>query len=449
MSLEAASSRTKKSKKRRSRDDRDMGGHEAEPGRPVSDGERGDAEEPAKNKKKKKKTVEEQAEQQEEEILPGEHSLGHKDHEEEAGERERESCEESDDTPDDTLPQASDEAQCADVSGGLPRDQFKDELAASREVVKELERKNAELESEKASAVVAHKSEAKRLRDSRVFKVSKERVRVEATMVEEVGRRFDRIRAREGLPIPDGHVVSAAVEKDPQVLVLSDNSPSSQRGQSVDEQGLDQGGTVPPGGQMERTDETPENVDEGAGATLGDAGVQTASVSESAETGEKDTHVTKQESAVVDKSDEASTERDVKTSRFRFSDFFIETSRSLNVESLIALFHICWYKPDVIKGEWNSIRPDVLDFFGTEVIDESHDQDTTDLDECTLYICNSTLKQEGCRVNISGENKYYKSPTNPAAPARISSGACSGTADMMTLILDKLGCDCVYFVAID
>ncbi|KAL0713386.1 hypothetical protein Bca4012_020364 [Brassica carinata] len=250
MSLEAASSRTKKSKKRRSRDDRDMGGHEAEPGRPVSDGERGDAEEPAKNKKKKKKTVEEQAEQQEEEILPGEHSLGHKDHEEEAGERERESCEESDDTPDDTLPQASDE-----VSDGSPllirepsesrirRDQFKDELAASREVVKELERKNAELESEKASAVVAHKRQPR------------------------AGSRGEVLG--QGLPIPDGHVVSAAVEKDPQVLVLSDNSPSSQRGQSVDEQGLDQGGTVPPGGQMERTDETPENVDEGAGATLG------------------------------------------------------------------------------------------------------------------------------------------------------------------------------------
>ncbi|KAG2329717.1 hypothetical protein Bca4012_020743 [Brassica carinata] len=42
------------------------------------------------------------------------------------------------------------------------------------------------------------------------------------------------------------------------------------------------------------------------------SGAETASVSEPAETGEKDTHVTKQESAVEDKSDEAPTERDVK-----------------------------------------------------------------------------------------------------------------------------------------
>lgn len=40
---------------------------------------------------------------------------------------------------------------------------------------------------------------------------------------------------------------------------------------------------------------------------------ETASVSEPAETGEKDAHLTKQESAVVDKNDEAPpTERDVK-----------------------------------------------------------------------------------------------------------------------------------------
>ncbi|KAG2330088.1 hypothetical protein Bca52824_001268 [Brassica carinata] len=77
------------------------------------------------------------------------------------------------------------------------RDQFKDELEASREAVKELERRNAELESEKASAALAHEREAKRLRDSRVFEVSKERVRVEAAMVAKVSRRFDRIRARE------------------------------------------------------------------------------------------------------------------------------------------------------------------------------------------------------------------------------------------------------------
>ncbi|KAG2322542.1 hypothetical protein Bca52824_015755 [Brassica carinata] len=61
------------------------------------------------------------------------------------------------------------------------------------------------------------------------------------------------------------------------------------------------------------------------------------------------------------------------------------------------------YKPDVIKGDMDSIRPDVLHFYlslGTKVIDESHDQDTTDLDKCILYIRDSALKQESCRLQI-------------------------------------------------
>ncbi|KAJ0236222.1 Thiamine pyrophosphokinase 1 [Hirschfeldia incana] len=61
------------------------------------------------------------------------------------------------------------------------------------------------------------------------------------------------------------------------------------------------------------------------------------------------------------------------------------------------------YKPDVIKGDMDSIRPDVLDFYlslGTKVIDESHDQDTTDLDKCILYIRHSTLNQESPKLHI-------------------------------------------------
>ncbi|CAH8305353.1 unnamed protein product [Eruca vesicaria subsp. sativa] len=61
------------------------------------------------------------------------------------------------------------------------------------------------------------------------------------------------------------------------------------------------------------------------------------------------------------------------------------------------------YKPDVIKGDMDSIRPDVLHFYqslGTKVIDKSHDQDTTDLDKCILYIRHSTLNQESCRLQI-------------------------------------------------
>ncbi|KAL2345408.1 hypothetical protein Fmac_006693 [Flemingia macrophylla] len=47
------------------------------------------------------------------------------------------------------------------------------------------------------------------------------------------------------------------------------------------------------------------------------------------------------------------------------------------------------YKPDVIKGDMDSIRKEVLDFYaklGTKIIDESHDQDTTDLHKCVAYI---------------------------------------------------------------
>ncbi|KAK6940966.1 thiamine pyrophosphokinase, thiamine-binding domain [Dillenia turbinata] len=47
------------------------------------------------------------------------------------------------------------------------------------------------------------------------------------------------------------------------------------------------------------------------------------------------------------------------------------------------------YKPDVIKGDMDSIRPEVRDFYsnlGTKIMDESHDQDTTDLHKCVSYI---------------------------------------------------------------
>lgn len=47
------------------------------------------------------------------------------------------------------------------------------------------------------------------------------------------------------------------------------------------------------------------------------------------------------------------------------------------------------YKPDVIKGDMDSIRTEVLDFYsslGTKTLDASHDQDTTDLHKCVAYI---------------------------------------------------------------
>lgn len=51
------------------------------------------------------------------------------------------------------------------------------------------------------------------------------------------------------------------------------------------------------------------------------------------------------------------------------------------------------YKPDVIKGDMDSIRKEVLDFYrnlGTKILDESQDQDTTDLHKCVALICDVT-----------------------------------------------------------
>ncbi|PIA44432.1 hypothetical protein AQUCO_01700196v1 [Aquilegia coerulea] len=47
------------------------------------------------------------------------------------------------------------------------------------------------------------------------------------------------------------------------------------------------------------------------------------------------------------------------------------------------------YRPDVIKGDMDSIRTEVLAFYkdlGTKTVDESLDQDTTDLHKCIAHI---------------------------------------------------------------
>jgi len=77
------------------------------------------------------------------------------------------------------------------------RDELKADLVASRGVIHELEQKNAELESEKASLAASHEREMKRLRDSRILEVTKERGRVEAEMSAKANRRFAKIRSRE------------------------------------------------------------------------------------------------------------------------------------------------------------------------------------------------------------------------------------------------------------
>ncbi|KAM0947673.1 putative thiamine diphosphokinase [Dioscorea sansibarensis] len=65
------------------------------------------------------------------------------------------------------------------------------------------------------------------------------------------------------------------------------------------------------------------------------------------------------------------------------------------------------YKPDVIKGDLDSIRPEVQDFYsnlGTKVVDESHDQDTTDLHKCINFIldCTPDLDKSNLCILVAG-----------------------------------------------
>lgn len=65
------------------------------------------------------------------------------------------------------------------------------------------------------------------------------------------------------------------------------------------------------------------------------------------------------------------------------------------------------YKPDLIKGDMDSIRKEVMDFYaslGTKVVDESHDQDTTDLHKCVAYIrdCTPNLEKSNLRILVAG-----------------------------------------------
>ncbi|PSS06223.1 Thiamine pyrophosphokinase [Actinidia chinensis var. chinensis] len=61
------------------------------------------------------------------------------------------------------------------------------------------------------------------------------------------------------------------------------------------------------------------------------------------------------------------------------------------------------YKPDVIKGDMDSVRQEVIDFYtnlGTKIIDESYDQDSTDLCKCVAYIRDSTPNLEKSNLCI-------------------------------------------------
>ncbi|XP_058201667.1 thiamine pyrophosphokinase 1-like isoform X2 [Rhododendron vialii] len=65
------------------------------------------------------------------------------------------------------------------------------------------------------------------------------------------------------------------------------------------------------------------------------------------------------------------------------------------------------YKPDIIKGDMDSVRQEVKDFYakmGTKIVDESDDQDTTDLHKCIAYIqdCTPNLEKSNLYILVAG-----------------------------------------------
>ncbi|GFP85607.1 thiamine pyrophosphokinase 1 [Phtheirospermum japonicum] len=64
------------------------------------------------------------------------------------------------------------------------------------------------------------------------------------------------------------------------------------------------------------------------------------------------------------------------------------------------------YKPNLIKGDMDSIREEVLRFYkdvGTEAVDASDDQDTTDLHKCVAYIQDlPNLKNQELCILVAG-----------------------------------------------
>lgn len=61
------------------------------------------------------------------------------------------------------------------------------------------------------------------------------------------------------------------------------------------------------------------------------------------------------------------------------------------------------HKPDVIKGDLDSIRADVTDFYsklGAKIIDQSHDQETTDLHKCLRFIKDSTPELDKSKLKV-------------------------------------------------
>uniref|UniRef100_A0ACD5TGJ8 Uncharacterized protein n=1 Tax=Avena sativa TaxID=4498 RepID=A0ACD5TGJ8_AVESA len=61
------------------------------------------------------------------------------------------------------------------------------------------------------------------------------------------------------------------------------------------------------------------------------------------------------------------------------------------------------YKPDVIKGDMDSVRPEVKEYYsnlGTKIVDQSHDQDTTDLHKCIAFIIENSPTADKSNICI-------------------------------------------------
>lgn len=65
------------------------------------------------------------------------------------------------------------------------------------------------------------------------------------------------------------------------------------------------------------------------------------------------------------------------------------------------------YKPDVVKGDMDSIRTEVKEFYanlGARIVDESEDQDTTDLHKCVSFVLQDAIvgKSDDLCILVAG-----------------------------------------------
>jgi thiamine pyrophosphokinase len=96
------------------------------------------------------------------------------------------------------------------------------------------------------------------------------------------------------------------------------------------------------------------------------------------------------------------------------------------------------YKPDVIKGDLDSVRPEVKEYYsnmGTQIVDESHDQDTTDLHKCVAFITENSAIPNKSNVNFLSSITWCHYPPSSQNLLPYLSFNCS----CVSLLLGPLG----------